>query len=113
MGVSNQTAAPARGRLTPLTSSSRIKESRNVANATRKGFSMSKRRRSTLSLLVALLVSPAFAAAQGGPPAAAPVRPAVGATSALALSDEVLDDVARLRQLTVLRPVENGLKSRD
>jgi hypothetical protein len=74
---------------------------------------MSKRRRSTLSLLVALLVSPAFAAAQGGPPATAPVTSAVRTSPVLALSDEVLDDVARLRQLKVLRPVENGLKSRD
>lgn len=74
---------------------------------------MSKRRRSTLSLLVSLLIAPALAVAQGGPPAVAPVPPAVRPSSALAISDEVLDDVARLRQLRVLRPIENGLKSRD
>ena len=74
---------------------------------------MSKRLRSMLPLLVALVCAPTFARGQAAAPAAPPVAAAVRAPSALSVSDEVLGDVARLRQLAILNPVPNGLKSRD
>jgi hypothetical protein len=73
---------------------------------------MSKLCRPLLALLAAVLTAPAFALAQGPAPAAAD-KAAVRAPADVAISNKVLVDVAKLRGLPVLRPVENGLKSRD
>jgi Zn-dependent peptidase ImmA (M78 family) len=66
--------------------------------------------------LLAALIAPGLAAAQN-PPNPAPATTAdtasVSRAKGLAVSDEVLRDVAKLRGLAVLKPVTNGLKSRS
>lgn len=74
---------------------------------------MSKLARSLAPLLFAALVSPAFAQSAAPAAPAATDKAAVRGSATLSVSNRILGDVARLRGLPILRPVENGLKSRD
>jgi hypothetical protein len=74
---------------------------------------MSKYARHVVWLLVAALAAPALAQAPAPMAPAASDKAAVRIAADRAVSNRVLDEVAKLRGLPVLRPVTNGLKSRD
>lgn len=74
---------------------------------------MSKLARSLLSLCLTTAVAAGLATAQMPAPAPAATAAPAGGVRELAVSAELLDEVARLRGLAVLRGVPSGLKSRS
>jgi hypothetical protein len=76
---------------------------------------MSKHLRPLVPVIGLLLLAPGFTRAQA-PAAAAPAAPdraAARGPADAAIAEKILGEVSTLRGLTILRPVSNGLKSRD